>query len=50
MDKFEGLGYLPGSYHIIIDPNVMPFAEPVRNVPMSMKQKVKDELQKMESI
>ena len=47
---FEGLGCLPGTYHIKIDPNATPVVQPPRRVLITMKDKVKEELQRMEKL
>ena len=47
---FEGLGCLPGTYHIKTNPNVKPVVQPARKVPISLKNKIKDELQRMEQM
>jgi len=52
-DVFEGLGRLPGKYHIDIDPEVHPIQHCQRNVPVTMKAELKkklDELVKMKVI
>ena len=35
-DVFEGLGYLPGEYHIVTDEAVKPVIHPPRRVPVSL--------------
>lgn len=49
-EVFEGLGCLPGTYHIKIDPNVTPVVQPPKRIPISLKKKVKEELKRMEQI
>ena len=49
MDLFEGLGCMPDTYSIKVDPSVKPVIHPPRKVPISMKEKVKKELLRMES-
>lgn len=44
----EGLGCLPGTYHIKIDPNATPVVQPPKRIPIALKSKVKEELQRME--
>ena len=41
---FEGLGCLPGTYHIKIDPNATPVVQPPKRIPIALKSKVKEEL------
>ena len=48
-DLFEGLGCMPDTYSIKVDPSVKPVIHPPRKVPISMKEKVKSELLRMES-
>ena len=47
-DLFEGIGHLPGKHKIHVDPNVTPVVHPPRQIPISMRDKVKDELSRME--
>jgi len=47
-DVFKGLGCLPGKHTIKIDPSVTPVVHPPRKVPIALKEKVKDELDRME--
>ena len=46
-DLFQGIGHLPGKHKIHIDPNVTPVVHPPRRIPISMRDKVKDELSRM---
>ena len=48
-DLFSGLGCLPGEHTIKIDPAVSPVVHPPRKVPVAIKEKVKKELDRMES-
>ena len=48
-DLFEGLGCMPDTYTIKVDPSVKPVIHPPRKVPISMKEKVKTELLRRES-
>lgn len=41
-DVFEGLGCLPGKYHITIDPNVQPVQHYLRNVAVVLKSELKN--------
>lgn len=47
-DCFEGIGCLSREHKIVIDKNVQPVINGARGVPLSMTDKVKVELQKME--
>ncbi|XP_062579347.1 uncharacterized protein LOC134241293 [Saccostrea cucullata] len=47
-ELFEGLGCLPGQYSIKIDPSITPTIHPPRKIPISLKDKVHQELQRME--
>ena len=47
-DLFQGLGCLPGEHTIKLDPSVPPVVHPPRKVPVSLKEKIKDELDRME--
>ena len=38
------LGHLPGKHKIHIDPNVTPVVHPPRRIPISMRDKVRNEL------
>ena len=46
-DVFEGLGRLPGKYHIEIDPEVRPVQHGPRNVPVALKAYVKKKLEEL---
>ena len=47
-EVFKGLGKLPGTYHITIDPSVNPVVHPPRRVPHALKEKLQEELERME--
>ena len=47
-DRFDSLGHFPGTYHIVVDPNVRPTIHAPRRCPMQMKDEIKSELEKME--
>lgn len=49
-DLFEGLGCLPGEHHIQIDPNVRPVVHAPRRIPVALREKVVEELQRMEQM
>ena len=46
-DLFHGIGRLPGKHKIHIDHNVTPVVHPPRRLPITMRDKVKDELSRM---
>ena len=47
-DRFDSLGHFPGTYHIVLDPNVQPTIRASRKCPIQMKDEIKSELEKME--
>ena len=47
-DRFDSLGHFPGTYHIVLDPNVQPTIHAARKCPIQMKDEIKSELEKME--
>ena len=49
-DVFEGLGKLPGEHHIKLKPDAQPVVHPPRKVPVAMRQKVHQELDRMEKL
>lgn len=46
-DLFNGLGCLPGEYHIVIDNNITPVVSAPRKVPLGLRDKLQDELNRM---
>ena len=44
-DRFESLGHFPGTYHIVLDPNVQPTIHAPRKCPIQMKDEIKSELE-----
>ena len=46
-DVFEGLGDLPGEYHIVTDEAVKPVIHPPRRVPLSLGDQIKAKLDEM---
>ena len=46
-DVFEGLGCLEGAYHIEIDPSVKPVIHPPRRVPVTLREPLRKELERM---
>jgi len=49
-DVFEGIGCLDGEHDISIDASIKPVIHPPRRVPLSMMDRVKNELERMESV
>ncbi|XP_060810750.1 uncharacterized protein K02A2.6-like [Amyelois transitella] len=49
-DLFTGLGCLPGKYHIVIDESVRPVVCAARKVPLGLRDRLAEELKKMESL
>ena len=49
-DVFEGLGCLPGKHTVVVDENVQPVVHPCRKVPFALHDKLKTELEWMESL
>ena len=49
-DVFCGLGKMPGTYHIELKPFVSPVIHALRNVPFSMRSKLKLELERLEQL
>ena len=47
-DLFQGLGCLPGEHTIKVDSSISPVVHPPRKVPVSLKEKIKEELDRME--
>ena len=47
---FGELGTLPKDYKIVVDPSVSPVAHPPRRVPIAIQPKLKEELDRMESL
>lgn len=47
-DLFQGLGCIPGEHTIKLDPSTPAVVYPPRKVPMSIKDKIKEELDCME--
>ena len=43
-DVFEGLGDLPGEYHIVTDDSVPPVVHPPRRVPVALRNQIKEKL------
>lgn len=49
-DLFQGLGKLPGKYSIVVDRNVQPVVCPTRKIPLGLKDKLLDEIHRMEKL
>ena len=49
-DVFDGTGCLEGTCQIKIDPTVSPVVHPPRKIPFTQREKVKEELDRMEKI
>ena len=47
-DLFQGLGCIPGEHTIKVDQSIPAVVHPPRKVPVSLKDKIKDELDRME--
>ena len=49
-DCFEGLGCLPGKHKIYVDKGGPPVVHPCRKIPFALREKLKDELARMEKL
>ena len=49
-ELFKGLGCLPGEHSIKLDKSVTPTVQPPRKIPVALRDKVRDELTRMESL
>ena len=49
-DVFEGLGCIEGEQHIKIREDAQPVVHPPRKVPVALREKVKEELKRMEKL
>jgi hypothetical protein len=47
-DVFEGLGKLNECYHMKMDPQAVPVAQPPRKIPAMLRSKLKEEIDRME--
>ena len=47
---FEGIGCLATPYHISVDSSIQPVVCPLRNQPVALRERLKEELDYMESI
>ena len=48
LDLFQGLGCLPGEHTIKVDSSISPVVHPPRKVPVSLKEKIKEKLDRIE--
>jgi len=46
----KGLGTLPGNVHLQVDPDSKPVVLPARKIPVSIREKFKEELKRLENI
>ena len=49
-DVFNGLGKLPGTYHIDMDPNAKSVQENPRRVPIPVKDELKSQIEELETM
>ena len=49
-DCFQGIGQFPGEYHITLKDDATPVIHPPRRVPESLKQPLKEELERMTTL
>lgn len=49
-DVFKGLGKLPKTRHIELDPQILPVVHPPRKVSAALREHVRNELDRMESL
>ena len=49
-EVFQGLGCLPGKYHVSVDPSASPVVGPPIQVPHSKRDPLKKELDRMEDV
>ncbi|XP_060070555.1 uncharacterized protein K02A2.6-like [Ylistrum balloti] len=49
-DVFEGIGKLEGKYHLVVDPTVPPVVHAPRKVPIALRDRLKAELDRLESM
>ena len=49
-DVFDGIGCLEGAYRIKIDSSVTPVVHPPRKIPLTQRENVKEELDRMEAL
>ncbi len=49
-DVFEGLGQMPGALHLDVDETIQPVVMPPRRVPIALKDRLKNELDRLEAL
>ena len=49
-DVFQGLGCMKGKLHLEVDPSVKPQIMPPRRIPLTLKDKVREELDRLEEL
>ncbi|XP_041379666.1 uncharacterized protein K02A2.6-like [Gigantopelta aegis] len=49
-DRFQGIGKCPGEFHITLEADAEPVVQPPRKYPIQLKDELKTELDKMESL
>ena len=49
-DVFTGLGKLPGTYHVDLDPNAKPVQENPRRVPIPVKDELRTKIEELETL
>ena len=49
-DVFKGQGHMKGKLHLEVDESVTPVIMPPRRVPFALKEKLKDELNRLEDL
>ena len=49
-DRFQGIGRFPGEYDIVLEPNAEPVVHPARKFPIHLKDELREELDRMESM
>ncbi|XP_038073056.1 uncharacterized protein K02A2.6-like [Patiria miniata] len=49
-DRFTGIGKFPGEYHITLREDACPVVHPPRKYPIQIKEELKTELDRMESM
>ena len=49
-DVFEGLGCLPGEYHLEVDPSISPVKHTVRRVAIPLKSELKKHIEELQGV
>ena len=47
-DVFDGLGKLPGEYHVRLKPGIKPVQHALRKVPIHLRPQLKEQLERLE--